>query len=164
MRRIFELMVGLVFIATPWAMAQDASIYESGHGALQMFDADGRAGAPLWVKIWLGIMLATFATGLVFVWRHPIARWAVGGFIVGVAISGSVFEALGLPYLSGAIAIAHLVFWTPALILLIWKRPFLQARESAAFRAWSAMMLAVILFSFVFDIRDAAIYIAHILS
>ncbi len=147
--------------AASYAMAQAPAEYESGHGALQVFDADGRAASPLWVRIWVGFMLATFAAGLIFVWRHPIARWAVGGIVVSFFVTPFLFQALGLPYLSGAIAIGHLLFWSPALALLLLRRPFLKADEGRWFRIWSGTMTAVILFSFIFDIRDAAIYIAH---
>lgn len=139
-----------------------ADAYEKGHGALQVFDADGIALTPQWVQIWLGFMLLTFATGLIFVWKKPIARWAVGGFLVGAGGGGFIFSALGLPFLSGAIAIIHILFWSPALFLLLTRRPFLDAAEGMAFRIWSGAMTGVMLFSFVFDIRDAYIYIAHI--
>ncbi len=126
--------------------------------ALEVFD---RAAAPLWVQIWLPFMMATFMVGLIFAWRKPIARWAVGGFLFALATGQLVFGALGLPMLSGAIAIWHLVCWSPALIMLLVQRPFLDADEGRWFRIWSAVMTGVIIFSFVFDIRDAWIYIAH---
>jgi len=157
----FEMVLAVGEILSITGIALSASEFESGHGALQVFDGDGFASAPVWVRIWVGIMLASFALSLLFVWRQPIARWVLGGILCSFFLTPLVFQALGLPYLSGAIAIGHIVFWSPALILLLLRRPFLNAANGAGFRVWSAVMTFVILFSFVFDVRDAAIYIAH---
>jgi hypothetical protein len=46
--------------------------------------------------------------------------------------------------------------------MLLVKRPFLDASENRAFRIWAGTMTAFIVFSFVFDIRDAIIYISHV--
>jgi len=73
----------------------------------------------------------------------------------------STFAALGLPMLSGSIAIWHLVCWTPALVLLLTPRPFFNPNEGRWYRIWSGVMTCAILISFVFDIRAAAIYIDH---
>lgn len=157
------IALGVAFIlALAGTSAYGAEGFAQGHGALEVFDGVGFAAAPLWVRIWVGLMIATFAVGLfVFAWKRPLARWAAGGFLVSAMTGQAVFSALGLPFLSGSIAIMHLVCWTPALVLLLIQRPFLDASESKWFRAWSAAMTFAILFSFVFDIRDAFIYIAH---
>lgn len=140
-----------------------AEEYTKGHGALEVFDAEGMALTPLWVRLWVGFMLLMFATGLfVFAWKQPAARWVAGGFIVSATTGAMVFNALGLPFLSGSIAIMHLVCWMPGLIYLVIKRPFLDEAQGRWFRVWSGTMLATILFSFVFDLRDAYIYISHI--
>ncbi len=151
-----------VLIATAAALSgAGAEEYGKGNGALEYFDAEGIAASPQWVQIWIFVMLGTFALGLVFVWWRPIARWAVGGILASLFLGEIPFAALDLPYLSGAIAIAHLVCWSPALYLLLTRRPFLQAGEAVGYRVWTAAMTGVILFSFVFDLRDAAIYIDH---
>ena len=140
-----------------------AEEYAKGHGALEVFDAEGIALAPMWVKLWVGFMLLMFATGLIaFAWKQPIARWTSGGFIVSASTGAVVFSSLGLPFLSGSIAIMHLVCWMPGLIYLVIKRPFLDAEQGLWFKVWSGLMLFTIVFSFVFDLRDAYIYIVHI--
>ena len=62
--------------------------------------------------------------------------------------------------LSGLIALLHVVFWSPALYLLLTRRPFMK--ERSAYAVWSALATLVILFSFVFDVPGAAIYLDHI--
>ncbi|MEL7130194.1 MAG: hypothetical protein AAGK23_11665 [Pseudomonadota bacterium] len=145
-------------------LAASASAQDFGHGngALELFDTEGQANSPTWVMVWVAFMLATFAAGLFFVRKRIEARWAVGGFILGILCMALLVQGIGLPPLSGFIALIHLVFWTPALILLVQRRTFLK--ERSLYGAWTAIMTGVILFSFVFDIRDAAIYLDYVLG
>ncbi len=137
-----------------------AQTYEHGHGALQVFDAEGQANAPQWVRTWILIMATTFALGLIFVWWRVEARWAVGGMIVMLISFVVINRYTDIPFLSGLIALHHLILWSPALYLLLTRRPFLK--ERSAYAVWSAAMTVVILFSFIFDIRDAAIYLDYL--
>lgn len=148
-----------------WSAAARAEEYTSGYGPLNVFDQAGFMSTPLWVKIWLAFLILTFLTGLfVFAWRKPIARWAGGGFVVSALAGEPIFAALGLPMLSGSISIMHVLCWTPALVLLLMKRPFLNPEEGRWYRLWSAVMTGVILFSFIFDIPEGLIYIRHFSS
>lgn len=152
---LFFGFLGLGFVDA--ALAHD---YESGHGALQVWDAEGRTKAPLWVRIWLHIMQLAFATGLIFIWRRVEARWAVGGFL-GVFVTAVLSQALTeIVALSGLLALLHVIFWSPALYLLLTRRPFMK--ERSAYAVWSAFITLIILFSFIFDIPSAAIYLDHI--
>ena len=145
--RAFLVLVLLGFSLDNTAIAQ---AYESGHGALQVWDAEARNNVPLWIRVWLRIMQLAFVTGVLFVWRHVEARWAVGGFL-GVFIIAVLSQLLtDLVALSGFIALLHVIFWSPALYLLLTRRPF--AKERSAYAVWSALITFIILFSFVFDI------------
>jgi len=55
------------------------------------------------------------------------------GFIVSASTGEAVFRDLGLPFLSGAIAIMHIVCWTPALVLLLTRKPFLDPEQGRWF-------------------------------
>jgi len=158
---VMAAVVAATIMASTLTMGAEAD-YAHGHGALEIFDGEGMATTPVWVQVWLALLLSCFAVGLLFVWKHVLARWAVGGFIVSATSGAYVFASLELPFLSGAIAIMHILCWSPALALLLIRRPFLDSDETKRFRAWSATMTAFILFSFVFDIKDAAIYLSHI--
>ena len=61
--------------------------------------------------------------------------------------------------LSGSITIWHIVCLSLALKLLLLRRPFLNQNENLWYRLWSGTMTGVILIAFIFDFRDAAIYI-----
>ncbi len=155
---MFLLCLGLADTAS----AQSATGYESGHTALEVWDAEGQANAPQWVRIWLVIMLTSFAAGLLFVWKRVEARWVVGGLIATILVIRFGIPATGVVKLSGLVALVHLICWSPALYLLLKNRPFMKERSLYGF--WTGLITAVILFSFIFDIRDAAIYLDHMMG
>lgn len=154
---LFRLTAISALIFAMPAMAQE---YVHGNGALEIFDGEGLSNSPTWVKVWVFIMLATFASGLLFIWKRAEARLAVGGFLLGMGALSVLTGPLGLLPFSGLIAAVHIVFWSPALIALLSRRTFLKERSLYGF--WTGLMTVVILFSFVFDIRDAFIYFRHI--
>lgn len=154
--RAGQLLVWTTMLCSMSAGAQD---YSSGHHALQVWDSAAMAGLPVWVKLWLVFMGSIFACGVFFVKRHIEARWLVGGFALGLLLTKFVVPLLGLVPLSGLVALVHIVFWSPALYLFLKNRPFLG--KFSAYGLWSGVATGCILFSFVFDIRDAYIYLAE---
>ena len=158
------IQLGMMAVAAALIMSGTASAedYPSGVGAIERFDAEARAALPPAFKVWLMLLLGTFAVSLIFAWKKVEARWALGGLIVAMLAGPPVFGALGWPMLGGGIALWHLVCWTPVSVLLLLKRPFMNKQEGKPYRIWTAMLVAVIVISFFFDIRDAWIYIQHI--
>lgn len=152
------LLLSLLVFAVP-AMAQDTA---HGNGALEIFDAAGQANSPAWVRMWVGFMLLTFVVGIGFAVRRVEARWLMSFIVLGFIVLFTLFLGFGVPQISGFIALLHLIFWTPPLIMLLRNRWFLK--ESSWFARWTGVLTFVILFSFIFDIRDAAIYLDHIMG
>lgn len=149
----------LFFTSTAWS-----ADYVKGHAALEIFDSEGMSLAPTWVKYWIGFMALSFISGIFFVKNHVIARWVVGGFFFGFVLT-SLAPLLNIVVLSGFIALIHIVCWSPGLFKLLKARPFLSGDQNrSAFSIWTGIITLVILFSFVFDIRDAAIYLKHLLG
>lgn len=151
----------LLFICLLFAGPILAQVYESGHQALQVWDARAMTNMPLEVKVWLYFMLLTFVIGLAFVRTRVEARWVVCGVLLGLAVTKWVLPAMGFTMLSGLVALVHVIFWTPALYQLLRRRTFL--RERSFYALWCAWVALVILISFVFDIRDSVIYLEHVL-
>ena len=149
-------------LATILAAPALAQTYEPGHQPLELWDAEGQANAPAWIRIWLMFLLAVFALGLLFVWRRVEARWVVGGFLATIPATMLLTGPLGAAPLSGLFALMHVVFWSPALYILLTRRPFLH--EKSLYGLWSAAITAVIIFSFIFDIPDSFVYLDHILG
>ena len=140
------------------AFGQEAVVH--GNGALEIFDAEGQANSPKWVMGWVAFMLLTFLVGIGFAFVRREARWLMAPIVLGFVAIFTFFFVSGSPEISGLIATFHLVFWTPTLIMLLRNRWFLK--ESTWFGRWTGVLTFVILFSFIFDIRDAAIYLDHI--
>jgi hypothetical protein len=157
-----RVLIGLLLCCLILIEPALAQPYESGHQPLELWDNAARTSMPLWVSIWLGIMMTTFALGLFFVYRHAEARWVVGGFIGMILVTVATGRVLGLAPLSGLFSLVHIICWSPALYILVTRRPFLQGRSLYAL--WSGAITACIIFSFIFDIPDAAIYLDHMLG
>jgi len=157
---IASIFIVIIFLTPIEALAQENP--QLGHGALDLWNTDAIAKAPTWVQYWLFAMLSSFALGLLFVWRRVEARWIVGGIVASMMASRLVVPALGLVQYAGLTSLLHLIFWTPGLFLLLKNRPFMK--ERSLYGLWTGLILAVIIFSFIFDIRDAAIYLDYILG
>lgn len=156
------LLSGFVFViclimASTVALAVE---YSSGHGALELFDEKGMADMPPLLHIWVNVMIGVFALGILFVWNYPIASWLVGGFILTVIMVLFVYPVLNIPVLGGLIALTHIVCWSPGLYCMLKTRPFFK--EVTLYSIWAGVITLVILISFIFDIRDAGIYLAHL--
>lgn len=136
-----------------------AQEFEHGNQAMQLFDAEGFFNSPLWVQVWVGFMVTWFMGGLFFVKSHSIARWVTGGMVAGLICSPIIATIFGIPNYSAYIALIHLIFWTPGLFKLLIHRPFVA--KPSAYSIWSGVITLVICFSFIFDIRDAVIFLQH---
>ena len=151
------ILLLLAVFSTDPIIAQELA---HGNGALEIFDAEGQANSPKWVMGWVAFMLLTFLVGIGFAFVRKEARWLMAPIVLGFVALFAFFYVSGSPEISGLIATFHLVFWTPTLIMLLRNRWFLK--ESTWFGRWTGVLTFVILFSFIFDIRDAAIYLDHI--
>ncbi len=149
--------IAALFPAT--VIAQETIV--AGNQALELWNEEGIANSPTWVQYWLVVMMLSFALGLLFVWKRLEARWVVGGLISGLLTTSFVTPALGLVNLSGLVALIHIIFWSPGLFLMLKNRPFL--REKSLYKYWSGWITLVIIFSFIFDVRDSLIYLHHML-
>jgi len=157
--KFLALLVLIGLNIEPPALAQDIA---HGNGALEIFDGEGIANSPTWVKAWIGFMMGTFLVGLVFAIKHVQARWVMGFILAGFGTMSVLTNGMGMLAFSGLIALIHIIFWIPALSILLKNRTF--SKESTKFARWTGVITFVILFSFIFDIRDAAIYLDHILE
>jgi len=119
--------------------------------------------APLALRLWLLAMAITFFASVLFVRKHGPARAVLAGFVLTLAFSKLILPALGVTTYSGLVALLHLGFWTPGLVLLLRER-FARAPAPPLYRAWSWLIIAVISISFVFDVRDGARYLMHALG
>ena len=152
------LCFGALLLNVP-AMAQSLT---HGNGSLEVFDAQGYDNSPLWVRIWIFILIATLASSMFFIKNHSEARWVAAGAVAGFVAVFIVTGVLGVQPISAYLALVHLIFWTPALIILLKRRLFLK--DTTLYARWTGWVSFVILFSFIFDIRDVGVFGFHLLG
>jgi len=143
-------------------IAGAAQAYEPGHGALNEWNNEARANIPPYLMAWLGLLSLTFLASIFFVWHHIEARWVLGSFIASHVVTAAIDTQTDIVVLAGLVGLIHFVCWLPALLVLLARSPFLSQRS--AFGVWSAAITIVILISFYFDVRDAGIYLDHVLE
>jgi len=164
-RTVFKLRFALWACAFGLCLISSLAVaaeYEYGNKALQIWDDQGKANAPQWVHVWLKCLAITYLSGLFFVIKHVEARWMVGGVLLGLVFSRIIIPSSDVVLLAGLFSVIHVVFWTPGLYLLLRRQPF---RKGLSFYSvWAGLATLMTLFSFIFDVPDAVIYLHHILS
>lgn len=127
--------------------------------SLQIWDNAARVAISTPLKLWLAFLGLTFASSLFFVRRHPAARWAAGGFVLSHAVV-AVIEFGGMTDVRiGVVSLAHVVCWTPALVML--ARELRATSIETRYGLWCRVLLAVIAVAFVFDLRDAGMFLYY---
>ena len=108
---------------------------------------------PIWLQLWLmGVMTPMFFVSLFFLRRSVEARFLVGGVVLShVPMAIHLFDVT-----VGVVGLVHIVCLSPALYLLVKKRPAVELRT--AFGLWVHAMLFVLVVSLAFDLRDALRY------
>lgn len=162
MNQLKQQLISIISLGFLFSLAAQASDYASGHQALEVWDIEAQVNLPRWIQLWLLSLMTIFVSGLLFVAKHVEARWLVGGVVLGFFFSKIGAPMLGWVPLSGLVALIHVVFWSPALFLMLKNRPFMKGLSIYA--VWSGLVTACILFSFVFDIRDSISYLAYMLK
>lgn len=103
---------------------------------------------PHWVQIWVGVILVPVNLASVFFWSAPggalIAILAVGGMTPNAVL---MFVERGF---SKAMALSHLVFWIPLLIIIA---P--EMGGGSVFTGFLAVLFVVDAISVCFDLKDS---------
>lgn len=108
--------------------------------------------SPL-VVYWVYWLVFINLFSIIFVIRHPEARWIIGVFIlVGISME-MLFQQIGFVRLLG---IVHIVFWTPLLIYLF-RRVSKIARKTF-FGVYIRIYMLTISISLVIDYVDVVRY------
>lgn len=163
---LFIMLLGLIilFATAPKPSQVDISDFVPGNHALDLWGGvmggDGLAHSPLWVQYFLKTLFGVSLIGILFMPKHVEARWAAGGLLAGVFNTFYVIPYLPIVSLGGMYAVMHFILWLPGIYLLLKNRPFLEGWS--AYSVWSAAVTFIILFSFIFDVRDSLIYIPYV--
>lgn len=110
-------------------------------------------GLPMWVRIWIFLILVPI---------NVASLWFIGQpgsvLIASIAIAGIAFNAIPLWFERGfshTMAIPHVIFWVPLVIILITYLTGSKIILSDEYRYFLVTLLTCNLISLAFDIPDA---------
>lgn len=132
-----------------------------GLSALDSWDSAAREALPLHIKIWLGLQMLNNIASLFFVKNHIGARWWFAGVFTSHAITFAM-AAAGWVVLAGQVSLTHILCWTPGAIMLWRNRGAI--RWPSAFAVWIGLVGVFYVGSMIVDVRDAGIYLGHLLG
>lgn len=103
---------------------------------------------PLWVQIWVGIILAPVNLATIVLITEPCCWWipvlAIGGMTPNLFL---IFYERGF---SKAMALSHLVLWIPLLVLLA-----NEIKANSIFVEYLVVLFVVDAISIIFDLKDS---------
>ena len=116
---------------------------------------------PQWspaLSWWIRWMIAIGLTSGVFaITGHTGARWVLAAFVLNHAVALSL-PLSGLVQMSnGLINLTHVVFWTPAVVVL--ARGVGTLNRRSVYGVWHLLALATMVVSLLFDYRDGVRYL-----
>jgi len=104
---------------------------------------------PLWVQLWVALILVPVnAASLAFV-AQPGGAW-LAAMAVGAMLCNGVLMLIERGF-SRAMALPHVLIWTPMLGLVLW---LLAQDIPAGYRAYLLILLAVDVISLILDVID----------
>ncbi len=156
------IFAAIVLIAGSAVAETAARLYEPGPGALQVWNSEGSDNLPLGLIIWLAALQIVLVSSVLFVRHHVAARWLLAGYVSRYVVGAALINFELATMLAGLSALMHVVFWMPGFVLLCIRRPIMQDRS--VFAIWASLATVMIFISFIFDFRDAATYLGHVLE
>lgn len=106
---------------------------------------------PVWVRVWVALILVPVNLLPLLFWGAPNAGWIAALSVGGMALNTVIM--LVERGFSRAMALPHLVLWTPLVALLIW-----MLANGVANGGYEMMLMALLLVDLVslgFDFPDA---------
>jgi hypothetical protein len=118
------------------------------------------------VSWWINWLIVVGVSSLVFAWNHVGARWVLGAYVANHAVAIATGQILGADMLTnGLVSVTHVVFWTPAVVMLLLSlrrmglRTVGSASVASVYGAWHIVALATMVISLFFDYRDSFVFL-----
>lgn len=105
---------------------------------------------PLWVQLWVAVILVPVNAASLLFWGAPHGVW-LAAMAVGAMLCNAVLMLVERGF-SKAMALPHVVIWTPMLGLVLW---LLGQEIAPGYRRYLLVLLAVDTVSLVLDYIDA---------
>jgi len=128
-------------------------------GSLDVWNETARDNLPLYVKLWLGLMMLNNLAAIAFLKNHVAARWVFVGFVISHLLVILGYWGTGTPIVAGQVSLFHIIFWTPGLIML-WRYRS-EFVWPSAYAVWVALVCVFYFGSMTVDIKDAVIFLSH---
>lgn len=114
------------------------------------FTAEMQANSPVWVIVWVNLMVAILALSIPFSFTYREARWILLGSALGMIGTIIAYSLFGFTRLLG---LGHLIFWTPTLIYIVTVRGW-KTYSQTLFSRWLVVAAVVVGISLAFDMVD----------
>lgn len=134
-------------------------ILAAAPGPLDEWNTAARDNLPLYVKIWLGLMMANNLAAIFFLKNHVAARWVFAGFVVSHLIVVVGYWGTSTPIYAGQVSLFHIIFWTPGLVM-IWRYRD-EITWISPYAIWAMLVCLFYFGSMTVDIMDAAAFVHH---
>lgn len=114
-----------------------------------------RAG-PAWVLYWVGFMALVFALSIPFAFTRKEARWiAFSTLVLAPVLMMVLYAHYGYERILG---LGHIIGWAPGLYYALKHKHDWQIKQTLAGK-YLVLVVATMIISLVFDIRDVARFI-----
>jgi hypothetical protein len=110
------------------------------------------------VSWWIRWLVLIGLTAIFFAFKHTGARWVLGAYVANHSVAMGTGWLLGADALTnGLVSVTHVVFWTPAVVVLIMGLRTIN--RTSLYGGWHVAALATMGISLLFDYRDSYIYL-----
>ncbi len=105
---------------------------------------------PLWVQLWVALILVPVNAASLFFVTHPAGAW-LALMAVGAMLCNGVLMLVERGF-SKVMALPHVLIWTPMLGLILW---LLNQDIAESYRSYLIVLLAVDVISLTLDFIDS---------
>ncbi len=117
---------------------------------------------PAYVGQWMIWLMVIGISALILSFKKIEARYIAGAYICSILAGFIVGRIVGAEnYHYGSISLLHVIFWTPAVVAIL--RRLKSINFKSFYGVWLILALATMIFSLVYDWRDAITYLGLIL-
>lgn len=109
------------------------------------------AALPMLLQYWLNWMMVVIILMPLLFFRRPQGRVAIGTSVLLLAAAIPLGRIFGI---SNFFALLHLLIWTPLVMYFCYQLREKMIPIKSFFGIWSLVMVATVIISLVFDIRD----------
>ncbi len=124
--------------------------------ALLPWDNKARTSLSMPLYAWLFLLVSANLASLAFVATHHPPRWVIDGFVVSHVLVVVFANVKKFTMRRGTVSLLHLACWSPGWICTIVE---ICSGPSGTYLIWCIWLVATVGISFIFDTRDAVVYL-----